>query len=600
MPSRIFKFRENINLRIFSSKVFVIKLLRVLSFFVFTAVIASGVYFYGFPQTEHSLLFDQRIIKYSLIFFSVRFLIYVFYDFHPVDFIKNNRVEGIVLLLFVIYMLMPGFFNSLIFKSLFNDITERHSHILFQIYFLSIFVVELGKSGPKFSALNLSPASALILSFIILIGAGAGLLMLPEMTTAGHISFINALFTSTSASCVTGLIVVDTATFFTFKGKLIIMLLIQLGGINIISFATFFVTFSRAHGNIKYQSFIKDFLSADRLSDTKHLLRSIVLFSLLSEGIGTALLFFSWGNVQFGSWKAQFFHSAFHAVSAFNNAGFSTFTNNLYQNGIRDLYAVQVVVILLIFFGGFGFMSMEDIFSWSRIKERRKMPWKRLNISTKVTLYMSLFLIAFGAIIFYLVERNTHIYGSENAFQIGITSVFQSVTTRTAGFNTVDISALKAPVLILFIFLMFVGAGSGSTGGGIKVTTFAVIVKSALATIKGEKHVVFFKRTVPFSAIDRAYSIALFSITVIFVSAFLLSITEPHTQFLKLLFEEFSAFGTVGLSTGITPYLSSAGKVIIVLSMFIGRIGSLTLAMALSTRAISTNYKYAESSIIVG
>lgn len=244
MPSRIFKFRENINLRIFNSKAFVIKLLRILSFFVFTAVIASGVYFYGFPQTDNSLLFDQRIIKYSLIFFTIRFLIYIFYDFHPADFIRDNRFEGIVLLLFVIYMMFPSFFNSLIFKSIFNDISGKHSHLLFQIYFFSIFIVELGKSGPKFSALNLSPASALILSFIILIGAGTGLLMLPEMTTAGHISFIDALFTSTSASCVTGLIVVDTATFFTLKGKLIIMLLIQLGGINIISFATFFVTFS--------------------------------------------------------------------------------------------------------------------------------------------------------------------------------------------------------------------------------------------------------------------------------------------------------------------------------------------------------------------
>ncbi len=599
MPSRIFKFRENINLRIFNSKSFVIKLFRVLSFFVFTTVIASGVYFYGFPKTQASLLMDQRIIGYSLAFFVIRYLVYIFYDFHPVDFLKKNRVEGAVLLFFLIYVIIPGFFNSLIFEPLFNDVVESHSHVLFQLYFASIFIVELGKSGPKLTALNLRPATLLILSFMVLIGSGTGLLMLPEMTTSGHISFLNALFTSTSASCVTGLIVVDTATFFTLKGKLIIMLLIQLGGINIISFATFFVTFSKAHGNIKYQSLIKDFLSTDRLADTKHLLRSIVLFSLLSEGIGTLLIYFSWGGVPFQSWHEQLFHSLFHAVSAFNNAGFSTFTNNLYEPAIRNLYGVQIVVILLIFFGGFGFMSMEDIFSWSRIKERRKMPWKRLNISTKVTLYISLLLIFGGAVLFYFLEKNT-LFTGENPFQIAVTSVFQSVTTRTAGFNTVDIGALRTPVLILFIFLMFVGAGPGSTGGGIKVTTFAVIVKSALATIKGEKHVVFYKRTIPFSAIDRAYSIALFSITTIFVSAFLLSITEPNTGFLKLLFEEFSAFGTVGLSTGITPFLSSAGKAIIITSMFVGRIGSLTLAMALSTRVLSTNFKYAESSIIVG
>lgn len=599
MPSRFFKVRENINLHIFGSKAFVTGLFRVLSFFVFLIVIASGIYFYGFPKTSHSLILNERIIGFSLAFFCLRYLVNLFYDFHPSDFLKKNWFEGSVLLFFIFYVTFPHLFNHLIFEALFNDLVENHSLLLFQLYFISIFVVELRKSGPKITALNLKPATLLIVSFIVLIGSGTGLLMLPEMTTMGHFNFLNSLFTATSASCVTGLIVVDTATFFTLKGKLVIMLLIQLGGINIISFATFFVSFSRSHGGIKYQSLIKDFLSADRLSDTKHLLRSIVMYSLLSETIGTLLLFFSWGNVHFDSWRSQLFNSAFHAVSAFNNAGFSTFSNNLYQNGIRTLYWMQIVIILLIFFGGFGFMAMEDTFSIKRIKERIKTPWKKLTVSTKVTLYMSLSLIALGSIVFYLLERNS-LFAGENGFQIAVTSVFQSVTTRTAGFNTVNISTLKAPVLILFIFLMFIGAGSGSTGGGIKVTTFAVIVKSALATIKGEKHVVFFKRTIPFSAIDRAYSIALFSITIIFVSAFLLSITEPGTEFLKLLFEEFSAFGTVGLSTGITPFLSSAGKMIIIASMFVGRIGSLTLAMALSSRALYTNYRYAQSPIIVG
>jgi len=243
-------------------------------------------------------------------------------------------------------------------------------------------------------------------------------------------------------------------------------------------------------------------------------------------------------------------------------------------------------------------MAMQDAFSIKRIRERIKTPWRRLNTGTKITLYMSLALITAGALVFYFLERGS--LAGESWYQAVITSVFQSVTTRTAGFNTVNIGHLATPVLIFFIFLMFVGAGPGSTGGGIKVTTFAVIVKSAIATIKGEKTVVFFKRSLPFSTVDKAYSIALFSISMIFISTFFLSITEPGVSLLKLLFEEFSAFGTVGLSMGITSSLTAAGKAIIILSMFVGRIGTLTLAMALSTRVISSNYHYAETSVMVG
>ncbi len=598
MPTRLFKIREKINLRLFNSKNLVAQVFHVLSFLVLSMVIGVAVYYYGFPKTDSSVRFNMEIMELSLIFFSLRYIVFVFYDFHPLDFIKQNWFEGGVLLFFVFYIIFPTFFNKLIFRDLFNDLVNNHSLLLLQLYFIAIIGIELGKSGSKIVALNLKPATLLVLSFVLLIGAGTGLLMLPEMTVQHHFGFLNSLFTSTSASCVTGLIVVDTATFFTLKGKLVIMILIQLGGINIISFATFFATFSRSSGSIKYQSMMKEFLSTERLSDSKNILRSIVEFSLLMEAIGTLLLYLSWGNVHFASWKSQLFNSVFHAISAFNNAGFSTFSNNLAENGVRNLYGLQIVIIFLIFFGGFGFVAMQDTFSIKSIRNRIKSPWRRLNTGTKITLYMSLFLIAIGALVFYILQKDS--MAGDSWYQIAVTSVFQSVTTRTAGFNTVNIGKLGTPVLLFFIFLMFVGAGPGSTGGGIKVTTFAVIIKSAVATIKGEKSVVFFKRTLPFSTIDKAYSIVLFSIAMIFISTFFLAITEPGVSLLKLLFEEFSAFGTVGLSTGITASLSAAGKAIIITSMFVGRIGTLTLAMAISTRVISTKFRYAETSVMVG
>ncbi len=599
MPSRLFKIREKINIRIFSSKTWVLNLFQFLSLIAFLFVVGIAVYYYGFPRTAASMKLNERAMEYSLAFFVLRFFVLLFFDFHPLSLLKKKWFEGSVLLFFLLYLIFPSIFNWPFVHYSFGELVEGKSMLLLQLYFITIIFIAISHSASKIALLPLKPAGLLILSFVILILTGTGLLMLPEMTVGHHISFLNSLFTSTSASCVTGLIVVDTATFFTLKGKLIIMLLIQLGGINIISFATFFVTFSKSAGGIKYQSLLKDVLSSDRLSDTSNILQSIIKFSLISETIGTIALYFSWGDIHFANWGTQLFHSAFQAVSAFNNAGFSTFSNNLFENGVRQLYSLQMIIAFLIFFGGFGFIAMQDAFSFSSIKTRLKLHWKRMNVSTKITLNMSLLLIFVGAVAFYFLERDSVLTG-ENWYQATITSIFQSVTTRTAGFNTVDFTKLGTPILIFFMLLMFIGAGPGSTGGGIKVTTFAVLVKSAIATIKGEKQVVFFKRTVPFSTIDRAYSIALFSLSMIFLSVFLLSITEPGTDFIKLLFEEVSAFGTVGLSTGITASLSSAGKLIIIASMFVGRIGTLTLAMALSSRAFYTNYRYAETSVMVG
>ncbi len=599
MPSRIFKIREKINLRIFSSKKWVFSLFHILSILAFLMVLLSSIYHYGFPHSARSSWIIEKTMESTLLFFIIRYLFYFLYDFHPTIFLKKKKLGGFTLLFYASYLLFPNLLNALIRNYSLGEIFDGKSVFILQSYFLIIVLMGLSKSSSNISKLPLKPAGLLILSFGLLIFSGTALLMLPEMTVDGHISFLNAFFTSTSASCVTGLIVVDTAAFFTIKGKLIIMLLIQLGGINIISFATFFVTFSKSPGGLKYQSILKDILSSDRLSDTSSILRSIIKFSLISEAIGSLLLYFSWGDNSFGGWQNRLFHSVFQAISAFNNAGFSTFSNNLFENGIRQLYSLQIVIIFLIFLGGFGFIALQDMFSFRRIKRRLKLHWKRLHVSTKITLYMSLFLILLGSLVFYLLERD-HVLLNQNWYQKIITSIFQSVTTRTAGFNTIDFAHLGSPVLIFFMLLMFVGAGPGSTGGGIKVTTFAVLIKSAIATIKGEKHIVFFKRTVPFSTINRAYSIALFSVSMIFLSVFLLSITEPNTDFIKLVFEEVSAFATVGLSTGITASLSIAGKLIIILSMFVGRIGTLTLAMALSSRAFYTNYQYAETSVMVG
>ena len=601
--NRLWRTREVINLKLFNSKGFVLNLLRVLSLFVSIVAIGAIVYFHGFPKTDVAIKIYLNIIHFSLGFYFLKFLIRLIYNYQPSVFIRDNLAEGIIMF----FVFVEGFalivFNFDIITHLLRLFGLGQFVILpnlfVQVYFLLIVGIESGRASQRLSELNFPPQGMLALSFLLLIFGGAGMLMLPEMTVQGHISFIDSVFTSASASCVTGLIVVDTATFFTLKGKVVILLLIQLGGLNILSFATFFATFYRTSASIKYKSLLKDFLSTEKISESRTLLRDIFLFSLIFEVGAAVLLYFSWDPGPAIPYQTRAFNALFHSVSAFNNAGFSLFTNNLFESVIRNAFGFQVIIMVLIFFGGIGFMNINHFRTYVKHRFFQGQKWVQLNVGTHLALVTSFSLIIIGAIVFILLEKDSVLSGYDIGGQI-ITALFQSVTTRTAGYNTVDISLLSAPVLIFFIFLMFVGASSGSTGGGIKTTTFAVIVKSALSTIRGESHVVYFNRTIPESIIDKAYSIALFSISIIFVSVFCLSITEPDKSMLSLLFEEVSAISTVGLSTGITPHLSIAGKVIISLSMFIGRIGTLTLAILLTRRVISTNYKYAEVGLTVG
>ncbi len=600
MTNKLFKIREKVNLILFDSKKSVLNILRYFTVIITLFVLAATIYYYGFPQSDASYKFNFIIVRVSLIYFFIRYLIHLFFDFHPSEFLKKRWLEGIILLLFFFDAVFHAAFQEVFIISSIKSLIRSHSLLIFQFYFLIIVFLETGHTASHLAKLKIGPASLLVLSFLILIFSGAGLLMLPEMTTAHNIRFLDALFTATSASCVTGLTVVDTAAFFTVKGKVIIMILIQLGGINILSFAAFFVTLSQKTGGLKYQSIIKDLLSTAELSDTRKLLRSIIKWSFTIELAGSILLFFSWENViPFHNEEGKIFSSVFHSISAFNNAGFSLFSDNLYEVGKNNLIGFQLIISLLVITGGLGFFVLQDMFGISNIKQRLNFRWKTYHTSTKITLRMSGILLLAGTIVFFLLERNNTLSGKDFTDSV-VVSFFQSMTTRTAGFNTVDIASLSKPVLFFFMILMFVGAGSGSTGGGIKVSTFAIALKSAIGTIRGKEHVDFFKKNIPFSIVDKAYSIILFAFSVISASIFALTIAEPDMGFMKLAFEEISAFATVGLSTGITPFLSAAGKIIIILSMFVGRIGILTIAMVLSRRVISSKYQYAKTSVMVG
>ncbi|MFH0893228.1 MAG: potassium transporter TrkG [Bacteroidota bacterium] len=603
MPLKtISRIRERINLKLYGSKPLVLIILRTLSVMVSIVAMGSIIYYYGFHKTPESIFICSFIIKASFAFYILRFFVRVFFDFNPGQFIKSNWFEALLM----VFLIINGIAVEIFGVNVFAENGDAHVHgmssfsiLLIQVYFFVIFMIDIGKASQNIGILNMGPSALLSSSFVILILAGAGLLCLPEMTTNHSIRFIDSLFTSCSACCVTGLVVVDTATFFTLKGKIIIMLLIQFGGLNIITFATYFATFYRKSG-IKYQSLMKDMLSADRISDTRHILRDIIVFSLIMEAIGTVSLFFFWGDaIPFKDDAERFFFSMFHTISAFNNAGFALFTNNLYEEVVRHCYGVHLTIAALIFFGGLGFGAMQDLFGPRSIRDRMRFPWKKLRVNTKVALYTSLILVAVGAVFFYILEKDNTVDNTSLFGQI-TSSIFQSVTTRTAGFNTVDFAQLGQPILFIMIVLMFIGASPGSTGGGIKTTTFAMLFKSAIATIRGKKNVEIFKHTISFDLIDRAYSVLLFALTLVLFSTFLLTITEPGVDFIKLLFEEVSAFATVGLSTGITPFLTDASKYILIMSMFIGRVGPLTLVLSLTRAKTHANYKYSNANILIG
>jgi trk system potassium uptake protein TrkH len=604
-------FREWVNLRLYNSKTNVLRGFRGIIFFVSITSLISLVYFYGFPQTDYSRALLINVVKFSFAFYILNFFVKFLYTFEPKVFLKENWFEAGLMLFLVIEGVSDNLFDFLILTKLGISLgihnMAHYTTLFIQFYFLIVILLQITRSsGNILPNIKVHPSNVFIFSFLLIIFGGTAMLMLPEMTTIqGSMNFLDALFTSTSASCVTGLIVEDTATFFTFKGQLVILILMKLGGLNIIAFGSFIALASKFGLGVKQHSVIEDFVNKDSVMSAKGMLGRVIIWSFAIEFIGSLLLYLSWGdNIPFKTVGDKLFVSIFHSFSAFNNAGLSLFTDGFYNGYVRDNYLVHNIITLLVFLGALGFMTIFDVFGIRKIRNRIKHPWKQLEFSSKISLYFSLGLIAFGALFYFFLESGNTLQDQSFFGQI-TTSVFQSAT-RTSGFNTVDIGSIGAPMLVLLLFLMFVGSSSSSTGGGIKTSTFALLMASAIATIKGKKHTELFKRSISNDLIFRAFSVFMFFVVGNLICIFLLSITETHIllqegrSILDLIFEEVSAFSTVGLSTGITNELSYAGRVIVIISMFIGRVGTLTVAFALGKQSISTNYKYPEAHTMVG
>jgi potassium uptake TrkH family protein len=611
MQGKVDQFREKVNLNIYDKKYFVLTTLRILRVFFSFLALGAVIYYYGFPVNSNSVKAQLIILRLSFAFFIFSYIVRFFFDFEPRKFLRENKIEGIILLFVLLDGLGFLFLGQPFLRFISLNYGVRFFSDIFivtvQLFLIAIVWLEIVKMSRKIGLLKLPPSILFILSFLLLIFIGAGLLMMPEMTVGGVFTFSQAIFTSTSASCVTGLIVVDTGTFFTLKGQIVIMILMQIGGLNMITFASFFAFFSQKGVGLKQQVLIMDFMSFESLQTTKKLLGDIILMALSIELVGAVMIYFTWhSDIPFHSFGQKVYYSIFHSISAFNNAGFSLFKNGLFEPLVRQSYMLHIVIGILIVIGGLGFPVLYDLFSRQNLRERLAKPWKQPKVNTKLVVVTSVALLIAGAITFYILEeRNPNQYAEGgfaymNFMEKLITSFFQSVTLRTAGFNTVDFSILSPPVLLFFIGLMFIGASPASTGGGIKTTTFALIFLSAISTIRNRRIIEIFKFTISEDTIKRAYSIVLFSTVVIFTSAFTIAISDPHIDIFKIFFEVVSAFCTVGLSTGITAELSQYAQTVLIVCMFIGRVGILTLAIALSKKALTNNYKYPNTFVMVG
>jgi len=468
------------------------------------------------------------------------------------------------------------------------------------------FIREVSERRLVYKRAVLNPAQIFIISFLAIIFLGSLLLLLPRATYEG-ISYLDALFTATSAVCVTGLIVVDTGSYFTLLGQSIIMVLIQIGGLGILTFASYFSYFFKGGVSYENQLVLRDMTSSQNLSKVFSTLRYILLITFGIEAVSALFIYFSLDSSSFTSVAEQMYFSAFHAVSAFCNAGFSTLPNSLYESGFRFNYPLQLVVVLTFILGGLGFPIVVNVLSYLRysftnlilLRKRAKnyRPWV-LHINSRITLVttLSLSLVAFG--FFYVLEYHNTLAEHQGAGKV-ITALFGATTPRTAGFNSIDTAALSFPTIMMIILLMWVGASPQSTGGGIKTSTFAIATLNILSLAKGKDRIEIYRRQIASVSVQRAFATISLSLIAIGFSVALLASFDAQLSLKDIAFECFSAYSTVGLSLGITGSLSPPSKVVIILLMFVGRVTMLTLVIAVIRKARYKNYHYPTEEISI-
>lgn len=518
--------------------------------------------------------------------------------------IKVRFFDGTIFLLNALLVLikLDLLLETFPFLSFFNNMGWLYLALF--IYFIR----EFSARKLNFNRKILNPAQLFLASFMGMIFVGTLLLMLPKATYEG-ISALDALFTATSAVCVTGLIVVDTGTYFTSFGQTIILILIQLGGLGIMTFASYFSYFFRGKSSYEHQIMLKDMTNSEKIGEVFSVLKRIVLLTFSIEFIGAIFIFFSLQPGTVKGFANQVFFSIFHSISGFCNAGFSTLENSLYEPEFKFNYPLQLIIVGLFILGGIGFPILFNLYKYfsyylknlyASLKHPTNsvyIPWV-INLNTRIVLVTTFVLLLVGTILFYFFEYDNTLQEHSRLGKI-VVSFFGAATPRTAGFNSIDTSALHFSTIMIIFILMWIGASPGSTGGGIKTSTFALTTLNFFSLARGKDRVEVFRREISDLSIRRAFAIVALSLMVIGTSIFLIASFDEEKTLLSIAFECFSAYSTVGLSLGITPELSPASKVVIVATMFIGRVSMLTILIAMLRRVKYLNYRYPQEEILM-
>ncbi len=576
------------------------------------AVVTTFILLFGFNQPLLPAWILHTLQVVLLCIFVIEKIIRMFNAASKIQFLRANWFEIPLFLFLAVTVLGAGHWFSLDASQ-----TTQVRHFAVGIYLVLQVVIKLCRTGVNLAASGRNPTQALILSFVILIISGAGLLMLPAANSSGqNLNFVDALFTSTSATCVTGLIVKDTGQDFTMMGQVVILTLIQLGGLGIVVFGAVLALLLGQAFSVRESVAMQDLLNTRTLSRIGNMIAFIFIGTVLIEAVGAVSLFGMWDDSP--NWSGlhnEVFCSIFHSISAFCNAGFSLFSNSF----IRYDWNLQIYIVIcpLIILGGLGFSVLYDLINIiaDRIKRLLKKCFikqyrfsmaapKRMQLQTKIVLLVSASLIILGALAIFFFEH--YAGNTESEQKVGaLGALFQSITARTAGFNTVNIEEMSASSKFVLILLMFIGGSPGSTAGGIKTVTLAVIIMTTIAALRKRPEVEMFNRSVRIVVVGRAITVTVLFIVVLFIATLALSVTESKNGFdmMDILFEAGSALGTVGLSTGVTgplTTLTDAGKLIIITTMLIGRLGPLTLLAALTFNLKPARYSYPDESIIVG
>jgi trk system potassium uptake protein TrkH len=480
-----------------------------------------------------------------------------------------------------------------------------HKYAVVKGLVILAFIREVFEKDISLKRTVLNPAQFLIVSFLVFILFGAILLLLPNATVDG-ISFVDALFTSTSAVCLTGLVVVDTGSYFTEVGQLIILFLIQLGGIGILTFVSYFSYFFKGGASYENQLVISDIANSKSIGKVLSIAKYVIIITISIEIITGLFLYFSVSSSLFNSHWEHLFFIIFHSVSAFCNAGFSTLSEGFYASDFQFNYSFQIIIIISFILGGLGFPIVVNIINYLKYKLKGILTWSKktlqyrpwvLNLNSRITLITTFSILAVAVVLFFIFEFDNVLADHDSYFGKIVTAFFGAATPRSAGLQTIDTSALSVPTIMLVFLLMWIGASPASMGGGIKTSTFAIATLNIISLAKGKSKIEVFRRKIAEVSVRRSFAIISLSLVVIGAGIAILSFLEPNMELRDIAFECFSAYSICGLSLGITAELGDLSKVVLVFMMFMGRLTALTILIAFFKQNHFKNYSYPEEEI---